>query len=561
MKKSGWFALIAILSFSILIRTIPLYDFTLWGMDCGEYLYYTHRLVENGRIYGSIDGWGTAYPFFPGMFILGGSFHLLTGTDLIISTTFIPVLISGFSPLFVFLIVHKLMDDWRPAILSTFFFAALPPIIYSYSQPRPETIGFFLMALILALNVTLLKEHKKKVAGLMVFSVISLVVTHHLSMYFFLLMLLGGLFVSRLWRNREWELDKDRTILYILFTLMTLIYWVYFAGPFGGNRLEGALVFPSYSILAVPFLVLIVIELLVRVRRNHEFYVPINFHKQDYRSFLRFVAIMAIIVVPIFIHIAFTGMPVKDIRLGTALFFYSPIIALSAFGVPTRKVIKALQEGPSIIGWLAFILISLGIGALFNSNSLLGIRHATFLLFVVSIFFGIGLFYFLMMFNPADEKIKTVALSLAIFLLVASVVPASFPSQERAGGYTEGVESEDMETVFWLKSSTTGKIGTDHRMSAAAFSVGNKNLTWTEGEEMYFSSNLSIALLDLKENNVSYIAWDEEMLEGTATDPGQNPKPLNQDLKDGYEENLYRVYGSEECDVYLTRGTLSDRKF
>ncbi|MFW6145112.1 MAG: hypothetical protein ACOC55_06015, partial [Candidatus Natronoplasma sp.] len=211
MKRSGWFALAAIISFSLLMRTLPLYDYALWGMDAGEYLYYTQRWMESGGSYLSIDGWGEAYPFFPGIFILSGAFSSLSGADLTHSFNFTSVLISGLSPLFVFLIVHKLMNDWRPAILSSFYFAALPPLIYSYSQPKPETLGFFFLTFILALNVTLLREHKKVIV-LMMMGVFALIITHHLSTYFLLLMLFGGFFVSRLWRSKEWPLDRHRMV-------------------------------------------------------------------------------------------------------------------------------------------------------------------------------------------------------------------------------------------------------------------------------------------------------------------------------------------------------------
>ncbi|MEF8874520.1 MAG: hypothetical protein V5A88_07620, partial [Candidatus Thermoplasmatota archaeon] len=285
MKRSGWFALIAIISFSILIRTVPLYEYSLWGMDCGEYVYYTHQWIETGGAYTSIDGWGKAYPFFPGMFILGGAFSLLSGADLISSVMFVPVVISGLSPLFLFLIVQKLMEDWRPAILSAFFFAGLPPVIYSYSQPKPETLGFFLLTFILALNVTLLRKNRKAVVPMSI-GVIALIITHHFSTYFLLLMLLGGVFISRFWRREEWPLDKQRTFLFLFFSVFTLTYWLYFATPFAENRVKGALLFPSYFIVVVPFASILFIELLVRFRRRYDISMPINVHKQEMKSFL-----------------------------------------------------------------------------------------------------------------------------------------------------------------------------------------------------------------------------------------------------------------------------------
>ncbi|MEF8874488.1 MAG: hypothetical protein V5A88_07460, partial [Candidatus Thermoplasmatota archaeon] len=275
-------------------------------------------------------------------------------------------------------------------------------------------------------------------------------------------------------------------------------------------------------------------------------------HKQEMKSFLLLFTAVLLVIVTIMFYIAQGTFPMRDIELGNTVLLFIPIVILSMFGILSRKIIKATQEGPSIIGWFAFILLSLGLGFVFNSSSLLSLRHVSFLLLVTSILFGIGLVHFHLIANPKDNIKRTVIISLIVFILLASMVPLSFPSQERAEGYEEGGEWEDVEAGFWLKSSTTRKTATDHRMSAAAFSTGYKNLTWTDGENMYFSSNYSLALQELQEHNVSYIMWDEEMLNGTATETGQNPRPLNPELKRSYNENLYRVYLTEECEVYVS---------
>ncbi|MFW6141534.1 MAG: hypothetical protein ACOC53_03125, partial [Candidatus Saliniplasma sp.] len=55
-------SLISITLFSLFMRTIPLFRYSMWGMDCGEYVYYTGKWVSTGSSYLSIDGWGQAYP-------------------------------------------------------------------------------------------------------------------------------------------------------------------------------------------------------------------------------------------------------------------------------------------------------------------------------------------------------------------------------------------------------------------------------------------------------------------------------------------------------------------
>ncbi|MFW5945595.1 MAG: hypothetical protein ACOCSJ_00520 [Candidatus Natronoplasma sp.] len=550
MKKSGWFALLAIVSFSLLIRTIPIYEYTLWGMDCGEYFYYTHQWVDTGGRYLSIDGWGKAYPFFPGMFILGGGFHLLSGVDLMRSMMFVPVVISALSPLFVFMIVHRVMDDWRPAIVSAFFFTSLPPIIYGLSQPRPETLGFFFMLLILSLNITSLEMHKKT-SVLMIIALFSLVITHHLSAYFLILFFVGGITVSKLWRRKKWTLDSLRTWLLVFFMISTFLYWIFYSIPFGARRIEGALGFPSYTLVFAPFVLLIFLELLARIRRRFDFTISINLHEQDMKSFLIYSLLIFLLIIPVVIQMTLGTLPVRDIELGTTVLLYIPMLILGLFFVASRKIIKALNEGPTLIGWFIFVIISMILGVISKNSSLLPMRQFLFLLLTLSLLFGIGMYHFHdVIFNPNGNKRKTLVLGVMVIILVAHLIPLSYPSQERAGGYIEGVESEDMEAAFWMKHSSTEKIATDHRLSGALFSVSNQELTWTDGDEMYFSENFSEALDDLRDNNVSYIMWDEEMKKGAAIVPGQNPEPLNPKLMQCYHEKFYLVYRSEEVLVY-----------
>ncbi len=550
MKKSGWFALLSIIAFSFLIRTIPLYEYTLWGMDFGDYFYYTSRWVETGGAYLSIDGWGQAYPFFPGMFILGGGFHLLSGVDLLRSTMFVPVVVSALSPLFVFMIVHRVMDDWRPAIFSAFFFTSLPPIIYGYSHPRPETLGFFLMLLILSLNITSLERHRKTILPIII-ALCSLIITHHLSTYFLILFFIGGVSVSKLWRTKEWVVDTIRTRLLLVFMISTFLYWIFYSTPFGENRIEGALGFPSYTIVFAPFIFLIFLEFLTIVRRKIDITIPINFHKQDIKSFLTWVILAILVLIPIIIYITIGTIPAMEIEIGSTVLIYLPMVFLGLFALSSRKIIKAVKEGPTLIGWLVFVIISIFIGVISGSRSLLPLRHFTFFLLVASLFIGIGIFHFeVTVFNPKSKKRKTLALGMVVIILVAFLIPLSYPSQERAGGFIEGVESEDMEAAFWTRHSITGRVAADHRISGALFSVSNEEVTWRDGYEMYFSDEFSEAIEDMQENNVSYIMWDEEMKKGTIIELGQNPQPLTQSLIESYHENFHLVYKSEEVVVY-----------
>jgi len=92
------------------------------------------------------------------MLIVASSFHLLSGMSVSSSTMFVPVVLSALSPLFIFLLVHKITRNKKVSLISSLFFSVLPPVIYNYSQPKPETLGIFLFLFILLSFLSLPKS-------------------------------------------------------------------------------------------------------------------------------------------------------------------------------------------------------------------------------------------------------------------------------------------------------------------------------------------------------------------------------------------------------------------
>ncbi|MFW6072001.1 MAG: hypothetical protein ACOC6U_00715 [Thermoplasmatota archaeon] len=544
MKKSIWFALGAIISFSILIRTIPLFGNTLWGIDCGEYVYYTNQWVTNGRTYLSVDGWGQAYPYFPGMLIVSSSFHLLTGLPVTSSTMFVPVILSALSPLFIFLLAHKITRNKKPSLISALFFTVLPPVIYNYSQPKPETLGVLIFLFLLTTIISL--RDNDKVSLLLIISSFSLVLTHHLTSYFMILFLVGGFFLLSLWVNKRKSLERKRIYFYIFFAALTVSFWLS-VPTFRYNRLYEALIFPSYSIVIVPFLVLLFITLIAKFREKIEYFMSINLHEQDIKRFIMISLVTIIITIVILSAIAF-GVFTKEAEIGFSIYLYIPIMFLSLFSLFSRKIIKAYKEGPFVLGWLFFTALSVTAGLIFGSTSLRSIRHVSFFIIPLSLLFGIGIYQFYQVYNPTFNKRKAVVFCGIILILIGLNLPFSYPSQNIISGYDEGTEWDDLETFYWIEGYQ-GKIATDHRMSAVAFSIGIKNVTWTEGGSIFFSSSLEPAVTTLDELNVSYIVYDNEMKKGTYIEPGVKPKPFNNKLRIAYQENTYILYSSNKCKV------------
>ncbi|MFW5927781.1 MAG: hypothetical protein ACOCSL_01165 [Thermoplasmatota archaeon] len=514
-------SLISITLFSLFMRTIPLFRYSMWGMDCGEYVYYTGKWVSTGSSYLNIDGWGQAYPYFPGLFVLSGSLSSITGISVLSSTVFLPVIVSSFVPLFVFLIAYKITIEWKSALLSSFFLSVVAPFVYNYSQPKPETLGFFLMALLLIFFVFLSKNTKKYYV-LIIPTCLALVVTHHLSTYFLILFMFGGVFFSELSNRKSIENNLYRFYSYLLVTVVAIFYWMVYADPFRRNRLYQALGTPYYTILLSPFVVPIFAYLLIKLRRKKDYILPINIHRQNFKSFLKFALPPIIIGIVILLMAGFYRVPGREFKLGYHALIYVPLLFLSVLSVEARKVIKVFREGMHVVGWFLLASMSMFLGLLTENSSLLPMRQLSFLLMPLSILLGLGIIQIVTLYNPFKKKNRNIILAIVAASLLLWSIPFTYPAQESISGYQEGSEWDDVEAGVW-STQIEGKIATDHRMSAVLFASGNDNLTWTEGFNIYFSSVDSDIRNELDELNISYILWDQDMLKGVATAPGRTP--------------------------------------
>ena len=549
MRKSTIFALISIILFSIFIRTYPLFQYSLWAVDCGEYVYYTEQWISNGSIYLNIDGWGQAYPYFPGLFILTGTFKMLSGQSVLSSTVFYPIILSSFVPLLVFVLVHRITKNWKPALLSGLFLTTIAPFVYNYSQPKPETIGFFLMVLILSFTL-FISEDRKKIFILIIPASLALLVTHHLSSFFLLLFLIGGIFFSKVIRKKAFRRDNYRLYLFLYFVSIIIIYWVLFATPFRKNRIYNALGLPSYSILFAPYLLVLFILLLRIFREKIDFKLSVNLHLQSLKSFLILSLPVVLISLIALLYSGFVNIPGRDMRLGSIVLIYIPLIPLASFCVGARKIIRAFKEGLLVIGWVAFVSLSMLLGVVTSSSSLLPMRQLAFLLFSISILFGLGVMKVHDMINPSIDKNKAIAFFIIIFVLLTWTIPFTYPTQDMLNGYQEGTDWNDLESAYWSES-LSGKIATDHRMSAALFSLGIKNVTWEKGRDIYLAEDHQNAIDEIDNLSVKYLLLEEDMRRGVIISSDDQPKPISQNLINYYKEKAYCVYSNEDCEIYI----------
>lgn len=549
MKKYHWCCLAALLVLSVLIRTYPLFNYSLWGTDAGEYVYYTHRWIESGSMHRSIDGWAQAYPFFPGIFCLSGAFHLLTGVNVHGSVSTAPIALSLLTPLLIFLVVHRITFQKNMALLSAALMTFFAPIVYNYSQPKPETLGFFLMVFLLWMLFITNKENLGKMLVMIIPFSGALVITHHLSSLFLILLTLGGYFFSEMFRTRTtWE-NRFRAWFYVAFSTATLAYWFYGAPPFRDERFLGAMGLPSYSILLAPYIAFFMAFVLIRARRLSIVWRPgIDLRGNEFKERIFLSMITSVIVIFILIYSVYSHIPGTDITLGSNILLGIPLLLVGVFALFSSRFLYMFREGTLLMGWIAVVILTVILGILTGSSSLYTIRLVSFFMLPLVILFGIGVIRFLQLADPFSQKNKVIAA--CILLLLAVNIPLMYPSQETTSGYIEWTEHDALEASHWTSYSIHGNILTDHRLSAALFSMGELNVSWTDGEPAYFSTSRQEAHETLTAMGIRYIMMDHYMIETATVADGVNPAPMDPELVRWYHSG-YRLYVRENTEVYL----------
>ena len=107
----------------VVLAVEPYISFSLFGSDSGEYYTLTHALVSTGHLpHGAAYvGWGTAYPDFPGIFLLSGAGSGALGIDPFSALTIIIPVVSALSVFPLFLLFRRLYAHDSIALLGAAF--------------------------------------------------------------------------------------------------------------------------------------------------------------------------------------------------------------------------------------------------------------------------------------------------------------------------------------------------------------------------------------------------------------------------------------------------------
>lgn len=542
--KNWFFWLIVITVIAIILRSLPAWTNAAWGCDFGIYYGLTNSLVDNQELFNPYYGWGGSYQYFPVLYAITGAAHWITGIDILTIMPKIAPIFGGLSVMLFYFVVYELLGDRKKALLSSLFFAVMPFHVYQTSHASPLTIGHFFMMLSIYFFIKF-RQDARFITPLFI-STILLIMSHHLTTYFYLVSLIFIVFVENA-SKKEWTASLKKDVLYIL-TASGLIfsYWIFIATPVYDSFMRSGFsvwiinINSSYTIILFYMLFISMFGIVWLKRRLNLFIVR---EKPTAKSaIVKFFLTMAICLTAMGIF-SVVKLPWTNFSFTPLSIIYSlPLVLIFAFGVAGFRYTRFIQNGSFVRGWLLAILISFVYGLLTNSSAILPHRHFEYImapLCIISIFGISGIFLnlnyerlskfterfhhiskpSLYYFKKSSllQKRQFIYIAVILFLVSANAV-SIYPSHVALNASYEVITDENFAVIEWMDENfdkNNSVIASDHRLARITEAVGF-NTTLDESSIIWISENFTDYIYELEgigknHSKITHIIIDDIM--------------------------------------------------
>jgi len=525
MTKHWLFWLLLVTGIAIVLRSLPAWTNAAWGCDFGIYYGLTNSFVENGELFNTYYGWGGSYQYFPVLYAITGVAHWVTGIDVLIIMPKIAPIFGGLSVLIFYFVVRELIGSRKIALLSSLFLAVLPFHVYQTSHASPLTMGHFFMMLSVYLFIKY-RQDNKYIVPLLV-STGLLIMSHHLTTYFYVISLIFIVFVENA-SKKEWTSTVKQDIVYIV-TASSLVfsYWAFIATPvyesFMNIELRIGPILVGSDMVVVLFYALFFSSFgVVWLKRKYNLFLKRE--EPTFRScMIRFLVTLSICLAAMGIF-SVVKMPWTNFSFTPLSILYSmPLLLMLGFGVAGFRYTRFIPNGFFIRGWLLAIILSFTYGLITNSGGLYPHRHLEYLMVPLSIIavYGIrGIFLNLHYeslskwgrrvlhnhmpdFDTSGRRVlhkRQLVYAVAIVMLVTTNAVSVYPSHTALNASYEAITQENLSVTEWMKENldkNTSVIASDHRLARMAEAVGF-NTTLDEAVLLWDAENLSDYIDELK---------------------------------------------------------------
>ncbi len=529
MKKSVPLALTAILLAAIGIRLSPLLSFLYWGSDIGEYYAILRDLEATGHVSTQYAGWGVTYPYFPGMFFVQDALVALSRVGVTAALSLLVPILGALVVVPVFLLGTHVGGEAKVGLFAAAFVAVGMPHVYPTSHTAPGTLGDLLAfsALLLFLRV-----HRDR-RSLLPFAVLSiaLVITHHLSTYFLLLMIVFALFFRGILSPHAPSAGVRREVAGVAFLMAVgFAFWFGYATTFRDRILRDVNVDPWWLPLASFPILLAAMAALVRLRRRFP-----QRYRPRYPDLGRSVALYVLtlaFVLALMGYTVETTIPATSIQMPVSvLVFFAPFYALVALAASGRKFVDFHRGGTALSAWTSALLLSVVVGLFIAPRVIIPYRHMEYIMILLAIFAGVGLSRILDLQGLRPGRRAHVAAACGV-LLVANALTA-FPPQDLLGGWQEGSRAPALDAAYWSRDHGAGLVVTDHRASTLVFGFGDLDATWDSTQiplpaESFDEAREGLLAIESPSGrrDAAYVWIDRDVQEGVQLFPWEPALPM-----------------------------------
>ncbi len=538
----------------VFVALEPFLSYAVFGSDSGEYYTLTAALLATGHLpHGAAyAGWGSAYPDFPGIYLLAGAGGGALGLSAFSALTILIPTVAVLSVFPLFLLFRRLYPHDLIALLGAALASVAMPRLFTLAHPAPAALGDLLAVAALWMFL----ESRREVRWYLPLALTggTLIVTHHLSTYFFVLGALGGLLLLELWRPGLWSRRfPARELLFLgAFITATLTFWFYGTYSFvskvllpglGHSSLVGFAALEAAGLLAV-----VTTGFLIYVRRRR--FVPRRawVRLPTDRSVVRDAVLLAVGIfggIAVLLVVPIPGTTQTTAPL--AILWFAPVLLLAILCAGSRRLLATSRLGPFTLTWLGVLAIS-AVATLAASelgSSLQGFveaippsRHAEYLLIPVGLLAAVGSARLVARIDHRAGRRAAVAASLGLVVLVAANAAIVYPPQAYLGGFEEGLTHGDAALWMWvgIAAPPTWTVATDHRLSSLIFGVDGNPATWTTTPILFTggASQVDQAYAELRSSGTPYtlrpidlVAVDSVMYGGVALNPSVLAVPLS----------------------------------
>ena len=563
LRPETLFWLVGLACLLVFLALEPYLGYAVFGSDTGEYYRLTDLLVTTGGLpHGAAySGWGSAYPDFPGIYLLAGGAAGALHLDVFSALTIVVPVVAVLSVFPLFLLFRRIYPHDPVALFGAGIASVVMPRMFSIAHPAPLALGDFLVVAALWMLVESRQDRRWYVP--LALTAGALIPTHHLSSYFFAVSAFGGIVLLELWRPGLWSRRFPlREFLFLgAFVTATFLFWFYgtFAfvakvllPGFGKSSLVG---FAAFEGIALG--VLLAGAWLVRWRRGHAAGRRAGVRLPTDRSLVRDAVAILVVVFALASVLVFVSLPGTTLRTTpVALLWFAPVLGLGVLCAGSRRQLSPARLGPFSLTWVGALGISAATMLLISialpgygtatgfASALSPSRHVEYILIPVGLLVAVLAGRLIAAAADRVGRRAILAGGVAAIVLLAANAAIVYPPPADFGGFQEALTHGDAAVWMWIgitdppgaAARANLTVATDHRLSSMIFGFDGNSATWVTTPGLFTGSDPATATAELRSSGVpdpaharpiDLVVVDSVMYTGVALNPSDLALPLS----------------------------------